>query len=177
MENLNYHKPISAGQKLRLMAIETMQAIYNNFRTQCISPHEPYAGFMAKNAAAKAGSWKSTGDGFDSFTYQVNDVQQPYDIDARLASMEFFYNYYLNFVDMGVGMHRPIEKVYRTTDADFGTRYMEWNSKSGSTQRPAIMMEFRHQTRRMERYWINRYKYTAQVGLIQGLEGVTGVKK
>ena len=77
----------------------------------------------------------------------------------------------VSFVDMGVGKGRPISKVERRLSADYKIRYMEWDAKQGSTQRPAISMEFRHQTRRMQRYWVNRFKFDAQCVLVFGIEG------
>lgn len=169
-----YHKPIPAGEKLRLVAYETLEAIYRNFKTQGIFPYEAYPGYLAENAKAKGNSWKSTGAGFDSFYFQLKDAAQDSDIGVREARMDFFFDYYLKFVDMGVGRGRPIGKVKRTLSADRDIRYMSWNSEEGSTQRPAIMMEFRHQARRLMKYFANRYQYDAQAIVVSGLEGVTG---
>lgn len=172
-----YHKPIPAGRKLRYVAYDTLAAIFRNFKTQGIFPYEVYPGYLEQNAKAKGSSWKSTGAGFDSFYFQLKDATHDYDIGVREARIDFFFDYYLKFVDMGVGKDRPIGKVKRNLNADHDIRYMAWNSEEGSTQRPAIMMEFRYQTSRLARYWEKYYKYEGQWIVVSGLEGVTGNKR
>jgi hypothetical protein len=167
-------KPMPIGQKLQIWAHETLEAIHKNFKTQGIFPEdEVYPGWFAKNAAIYGNSWQSTGAGFDSFHFHILHASQMLDVGVRDWAVEFMYNYYLNFVDMGVGKGRPISKVNRTLSADHDIRYMSsWNPKEGSTQRPAIAMEFRHQAERMRKYMANRYKYEAQVGIINLLDGL-----
>lgn len=166
-----YHKPIPAGQKLYMWAYDTLEAIHKNFRTQGIFPDEVYPGYLEENARKSNRTWKSTGAGYDSFYFQIQDATQAFDVGVREARVDFFYNYYLNFVDMGVGRNRPISKVNRTLSADHDIRYMEWNAQQGSTQRPAIAMEFRHQTPRLRKYFANRYQYDSQAIIVRGLEG------
>ena len=169
-----YHKPIPISEKLRLWAHDTLEAIEKNFHTQGIFPSsEVYAGWFEKNAMASGSSWQSTGAGFDSFYFHVLHASEQFDVGVRDWAIEFMYNYYLNFVDMGVGRGRPIQKVQRTLSADRDIRYMSsWNPKEGSTQRPAIAMEFRHQATRMRNYMANRYKYDAQVLVLNVLDGL-----
>lgn len=166
-------RPISIGQKLQIWAHETLEAIHKNFKTQGIFPEEEvYPGWNAKNAAVRGDSWKSTGQGFDSFYFHILHASESLDVGVRDWAVEFMYNYYLNFVDMGVGKNRPISKVNRTLSADHDIRYMSsWNPAEGSTQRPAIAMEFRHQTARMRTYMANRYGYEAQILLMNSLDG------
>ena len=166
-------RPMPIGEKLQILAHETLEAIHKNFKTQGIFPEdEVYPGWAAKNAAIKGDSWKSTGAGFDSFYFHILHASEALDVSVRDWAVEFMYNYYLNFVDMGVGKGRPISKVNRTLAADHDIRYMSsWNPSEGSTQRPAIAMEFRHQAERMRRYMANRYKYDAQVMLMNSLDG------
>lgn len=176
-KTINYHVPMPAGRKLYLMAKDTIDALHRNFKTQGIFPGEVYPGYKTKNAKTSRGEWKSTGAGFDKIFFQINDALSDKDISVREATIDFFFNYYLKFVDMGVGRGRPIKKVKRDLDADFEVRYMEWNSQEGSTHRPAIMMEFRHLSRRMQRYWAEHYKYEAEVALLSGIEGITGERR
>lgn len=166
-------RPMSIGQKLQIWAHETLEAIHKNFKTQGIFPEdEVYPGWFAKNAAVKGSSWQSTGAGFDSFHFHILHASESLEVGVRDWAVEFMYNYYLNFVDMGVGKGRPISKVNRTLSADRDIRYMSsWNPKEGSTQRPAIAMEFRHQAERMRKYMANRYNYEAQVLLMNALDG------
>ena len=168
------HRPVPAAEKLRLVAHDTLAAIFKNFKTQGIFPYEAYPGYLEKNSQARNGSWRSTGAGFDSFYFQLNHALQGHDVSVREATLEFFFDYYLKFVDMGVGRGRPINRVNRTLAADRDMRYMEWNAQRGSTQRPAIMMEFRYQTDRIQRYFAQAYQYDVQVAIISGIEGVSG---
>lgn len=167
-------KPMPIGQKLNIWAHETLEAIHQNFKTQGIFPEgEVYPGWFEKNAAIRGNSWQSTGAGFDSFYFHILQASEMLDVGVRDWAVDFMYNYYLNFVDMGVGRGRPITKVNRTMAADRDIRYMDsWNPKEGSTQRPAIAMEFRHQATRMRNYMANRYKYDAQVMVINLLDGL-----
>ena len=167
-------KPMPIGQKLQIWAHETLEAIHKNFKTQGIFPEEEvYPGWNAKNAAVRGDSWHSTGAGFDSFYFHILHAAEQLDVGVRDWAVDFMYNYYLNFVDMGVGKGRPISKVNRTLAADHDIRYMSsWNPAEGSTQRPAIAMEFRHQAERMRKYMANRYKYDAQVIVINALDGL-----
>ena len=103
-----FYKPIPAGEKLRLMALDALNALHINFYIQGIYPYEAYSGYLEKNAAAKRQSWRSSGAGFDSFYFQINDVANSWDVDVREATLEFFFNYYLKFLAMGVWKGRPI---------------------------------------------------------------------
>lgn len=166
-------KPMPIGQKLNIWAHETLEAIHKNFKTQGIFPEgEVYPGWFQKNAAIRGSSWQSTGHGYDSFYFHILHASEMLDVGVRDWAVDFMYNYYLNFVDMGVGRNRPISKVNRTLSADHDLRYMDsWNPKEGSTQRPAIAMEFRHQATRMRNYMANRYKYDVQVMIVNVLDG------
>lgn len=165
MPIVGYTRPIPARQKLEYIIQETLEAIENNFETQGIFPYEVYPGYRKINEEAGTGSWKSTGKGMQSFRGQILSDK------VSNSRIDFWYDRHLDFVDMGVGKGRPISKVERTLSADYKIRYMEWNAKEGSTQRPAIAMEFRHQARRMQNYWANRFKYDAQCVLVFGIEG------
>lgn len=171
MANVDTHKPLPIGQKLYLFCHETLDAIHRNFRTQGIFPEdEVYPGYKEKNDAAKGSSWKSTGHGFASFYFHILHASEIAELGVRDFAVEFMYDAYLDFVDMGVGKGRPISKVNRTLNADFNLRYMtSWNPKEGSTQRPAIAMEFRHQAERMRKYMMNRYNYDSQMVVIRSL--------
>lgn len=169
-----YHRPVPISEKLRDWAADTLECIRRNFRTQGIFPvGEVYSGWFEKNAGIRGSSWKSTGAGFDSFYLHSMHASEQLDVGVRNWAVEFVYDYYLKFVEMGVGKGRPIGKVNRTLDASYDMRYMDsWNPSEGSTQRPAIMMEFRFQASRMRRYMAERYKYDAQVIIVSALDGL-----
>lgn len=161
----DYRKPISARQKMEMIIHDTLIAIENNFETQRIFPYEVYPGYTQINQEAGTNSWKSTGKGMKSFRGVVVADK------VTNSRIDFFYDRHLDFIDMGVGKGRPIKDVERRLSADHKIRYMEWNAKEGSTQRPAIAIEFRHQTKRMRDYWAERFKFDAQCVLVMGLEG------
>lgn len=161
-------RPMPISQKLQVWAQETLEALRKNFKTQAIFPAgEVYAGWFTKNEEAGPTQWRSTGEGLDSFYFHVLHASEDFNVGVRDWAIEFMYDYCLNFVDMGVGRDRPIGKVKRSLAADSDIRYMSsWNPKEGSTQRPAIAMEFRHQARRIRNYMAHRYMYDAQVLVI-----------
>ena len=165
------------AQKLQQWAYETMQKIQLNFVTQGIaSAGEVYPGYFAEQAQQPSPDF--TGEGYDSFRFQVNDAAthsfrgEVVNKTVQRARVDFFYHAYLDYVDMGVGRGRPISTVHRTHDADHEARYMQWNVEGAthSTQRPAIKMEFRHQAGRLRMYFAARYKYDAQALIISRLD-------
>lgn len=151
---------MSLDQKMELMAKDTIEALRKNFKTQAIFPFEVYPGYKAKNSKAKKGSWKSTGAAYDSFYFQVKDATET---EVR---MDFFYNYYLNFVDIGVGSGRKAGDVMRDNTASVDLRYTNWNPKQGRTHRPAISMEFRHLSGRLALYFKKRYQREAEFTIL-----------
>lgn len=158
--------PVS--RKMQYLAHDTLENIARNFQTQGIFPAgEAWPGWFEENARHKYGRWHSTGAGIDSFRFQLDDALAGVtDPTAKDITMTFFFDYYLKFVDMGVGRGRPIESVARTRPADYKTRYSQWGlpgyawdrsvfsaPREHPTHRPAIMMEFRHTARRMQMYF------------------------
>lgn len=167
-------RSVPISEKLKSWTAETLEAIRHNFKVQHIYPAgEVYAGWFQKNDNAPGSSWHSTGSGFTSFYGSILRASQDFDVGVREWAVEFVYDYYLKFVDMGVGRGRTIQMVNRRLSADHEIRYMSsWNPKEGSTQRPAIQMEFRFQTGRMRRYMASRYKYEAQVVVLNAIDGL-----
>lgn len=151
---------LTLDQKLNLFASDTIEALRKNFNTQAIFPFEVYPGYKAKNSKAKKGSWKSTGAAYDSFYFQVKDATE------TNVRMDFFYNYYLNYVDMGVGAGRKAGDVERDNTASVDLRYTKWNPKQGKTHRPAISMEFRHLAGRLAMYFKNKYQRDAEFTIL-----------
>lgn len=151
---------MSLDQKMVYFAKDTIESLKKNFKTQAIFPFEVYPGYKAKNAKAKPGSWKSTGAAYDSFYFQVKDASET---DAR---MDFFYNYYLNYVDMGVGAGRKAGDVERNNTASVDLKYYNWNAQQRKTHRPAISMEFRHLAGRMALYFKKRYQRDAEFTIL-----------
>lgn len=103
-----------------------------NFDTQNIYPYGdpgPYPG-----------SPKSTGDAFRSIYAKVYNAA-----GGNTEKISFFFNYYLYFVDMGVGGGQPIERVDRSEKAKYNRLYKPWDDTGDRQSRPAFAMEFRYQ--------------------------------
>ena len=64
---------------------------------------------------------------------------------GNTEKISFFFNYYLYFVDMGVGGGQPIERVDRSDKAKYNKLYKHWDDRGDRQSRPAFAMEFRYQ--------------------------------
>lgn len=114
-----------------------------NFGTQNIWPlgyPGPYIGY--RNTSA---SRQNTGKGYREIYAKVFNAAS-----GDTEKISFFFNYYLYFVDMGVGAGRPIETVERSKDANYRRLYARWNGMGDRQSRPSISMEIRHQLARLE---------------------------
>lgn len=103
-----------------------------NFDTQNIFPYGspgPYPG-----------SPPSTGDAFRSIYAKVYNAA-----GGNTEKISFFFNYYLYFVDMGVGADQPIGAVDRSDKAKYNKLYKDWDDRGERQSRPAFAMEFRYQ--------------------------------
>ena len=162
----------SPQQTLQQMAQESLETIQKNFRTQGIFPFEVYPGYAAKNRGkeGKPGEWFSTGEGYKSFSFSVPNASD------TAAEIDFFYNAYLDFVDMGVGKGRKWDAVQHNYNARYSQRYTRWDAASGLTHRPAFAMEFRHLRSRMRNYFEGRLQQEVYVMLFQTLQQRQGVE-
>lgn len=114
-----------------------------NFETQHVWPGGfpgPYIGYRNTPAAKK-----STGQAYRRMYAKVFNGA-----GGDTKKISFFFNYYLYFVDMGVGAGQPIEDVERSKDARFNQLYQIWKEEGDRQSRPVIAMEVRHQLRRLE---------------------------
>lgn len=120
-----------------------IQQLQGNFETQRVWPGGfpgPYIGY--RNTP---GAKKSTGEGYRRMYAKVFNGA-----NGDTKKISFFFNYYLYFVDMGVGAGHPIEDVERSKDARFDQLYEDWKYQGDRQSRPIISMEVRHQLRRLE---------------------------
>lgn len=143
------HKPTRpVNEVLKRFAQDAMEAVRTNFGAQHIWPVEIYPGFAAINAQRKKrGQWYATGRGSRSFHYSVS-AQEGHE------TISISYIDYLRYVDMGVGKGRSYADVQNERKARHNRRYVSfWDTHSGDTHRPAIMMEMRHVQGRMQRYF------------------------
>lgn len=113
-----------------------------NYDTQNIYPRGypgPYPG--AARVRRSDGTFSgSSGDSFRSIYARVYNAA-----GGNTEKISFFFNYYLYFVDMGVGGGHPIEKVDRSSKAKYNRLYKPWQDKGDRQSRPAFAMEFRYQ--------------------------------
>lgn len=157
------HKAISRFHEATLMQVQA------NLVTQTVFPTEVYPGYRIINESRKAhGSWYSTGEGARSFTGRVVKAGEIGDV-----VLQYQFNDYLKYAELGVGKDRPVEKVDRSKKANYRRRYVnKWVPRSGRTHRPAIMMELRHLGTRLERYATDFYGYEAQFKIMDLFDGM-----
>lgn len=120
-----------------------IQQFRNNYETQHVWPGGfpgPYIGYRNTPAAKK-----STGKSYRRMYAKVFNGA-----NGDTKKISFFFNYYLYFVDMGVGAGQPIQKVERSEDARYNKLYQEWKEQGDRQSRPLLAMEVRHQLWRLE---------------------------
>lgn len=174
----------SAMQK---MAQETIAQIRDNLWVQGVFPFgeawhgrtRPWttaSGWFEENRRreGKANAWHSTGGGVDSFHWQVTGDLDNGETPPSNVTFDFFYAEHMRYAEMGVGKERPYSLVKSNRYASYKSRYVEWRPWEGLTQRPSIMMEFRHLQGRLERYLRKRYEVYFEAYVLRGLEGITG---
>lgn len=148
---------------------EAEEQLHHNLNTQFVWPVEVYPGYRQVNEyRRKHGGWYSTGEGERTLNTQVIDASSPGNVTVMFA-----WNYYMDFVDRGVGKGRPIEKVQRTKKAKFQNRYIGiWQPKGGATHRPALFMETRHMERRIQRYLEDFYGWEGSVRIVEAFDNL-----
>lgn len=120
-----------------------IQQFRSNYETQHVWPGGfpgPYIGYRNTPAAKK-----STGKSYRRMYAKVFNGA-----NGDTKKISFFFNYYLYFVDMGVGAGQPIELVDRGKDARYNQLYQAWKEQGDRQSRPLLAMEVRHQLRRLE---------------------------
>ena len=174
-------------QAMTDMAMQTVGQIRDNFWTQGIYPFgEAWHGRTRtwttangwfeenKRREGKPGAWFSTGGGVESFHWQVRGDLDNGETPPRDITFDFFYAEHLKYAEMGVFKGEPYKATNHGRYANYRHRYTEWRPKEGLTQRPSIMIEFRHLQGRLERYLRKRYEIYFEAYVLRGLEGITG---
>lgn len=162
---------------MELMAKDTVGHIEKAFEKQMVYPYgEVYPGWFAENArraAQQTGAWYSTGDAAKSFYWQMRYYDGIDDFPSEVV-LDFFFNYYISFVDYGVGQGRPLNKVQRGEAAVRGQRYVdEWKPKLGKTHRPIFRKEMRLLKRRGAS-WLTTWSGRLFMGYVfRGMEDIT----
>lgn len=139
-----------------------LQRIRFNFIKQFVWPYGapgPYVGYKNKSYAKK-----STGAGLKSLYAAIYAGA-----NGDTEKISFFFNYYLYFVDMGVGTGQAINEVDRSANAKYNRRYKNWEREGDRQSRPIISMELRHQLRRLETLVSAYYEDAITNGIITSI--------
>ena len=144
---------------LSLWAENMKKRLQANFEKQRVWPRGcpgPYIGYRNTPAAKK-----STGKGINSFFSKIWAGA-----NGDTEKIEFFFNYYLYFVDMGVGRGVEIEDVDRSAHANWKRLYKVWDGEGDRQSRPMLAMEIRHQLTRLEVLVSSFYQEYIENGVI-----------
>lgn len=147
---------------------QTLAQLEHNFATQRIWPYEVYPGYREVNEARKKmGAWYSTGEGYRSLDGSIVSA------DEANVTMEYRFNDYLRYVDIGVGGRTSAGDVERGKNVRFRSRYIgRWNRAGGSSHRPAIMAELRHLQTRVRDYLVDFWGNEGEVELLNSFDGL-----
>ena len=147
---------------------QTLAQIQANFATQRIFPYEVYPGYRQINEIRKKrDEWYSTGEGFRSIDGSVINATE------RSATLEYRFNAYLQYVDIGVGGRTNATGVERGKNVRFRSRYIgTWNRAKGSSHRPAIMAELRHLQTRLRDYLVDFWEMEGTVDILNSFDGL-----
>lgn len=147
---------------------QTLAQLSQNFATQRIWPYEVYPGYRQVNEARRLrNEWFSTGEGIKSLDGSIVHA------DNANVTLEYRFNDYLQYVDIGVGAGTKAGDVERSKNVRFRSRYVgRWSRSQGSSHRPAIMAEMRHQQRRIRDYLVDFWGYEGEVDLINSFDGL-----
>lgn len=144
---------------LTLWADNMVKHLKNNFGTQNVWPRGfpgPYIGYRNTPAAGN-----STSRGMNSIFAAIWSGS-----GGNTEKISFFFNYYLYFVDMGVGAGHPIEDVERSEDARWNKLYKKWDGEGDRQSRPMLSMELRHQLLRLEIIVSSYYQELIENGVL-----------
>ena len=168
---------LSLRERLAKMGVETTARLKKNFAVQKIYPEgEVYPGWFAENAKRQQqqrGEWYSTGDAARTAYWQMRYFEGKDDFPSEVI-LEYFFNYYISFVDYGVGQNRPLSKVKRGAEAVRNQRYIDqWVPKEEKTHRPIFRKEMRLLKRRGGN-WLTTWSGRLFMGyMFRGMEGIT----
>lgn len=161
---------------LRSFARQAVQQLESDFRTQHIYPYEIYPGYKQVNerrrmkAMAGSGDWYATGQGINSFQYEVMSATE----GNETIRIEFLDH--LRFVDMGTAGGKKIETIQRQRKAKHNKRYVAiWDSRGGDQHRPSIMREARHIEARMTNYLQDFYGREVQAVVYKTFAGMKAI--
>ena len=115
-----------------------IQRLKMNYQIQRIWPlgrggGGPYKDYHIVNAARK-GKYRSTGESIDSIRKKVYDGA-----GGNTIAVDFFFRYYLYFVDWGVGKGQKLPEVPEHGMPKMKKRYADWRFTGDRQRRPVII--------------------------------------
>lgn len=148
---------------LTVWAENMKKRLQQNFETQNVWPMGfpgPYIGYR-NTPAAKRHLKNNPNRSINRFYARLYNGA-----NGDTKKIEFFFNYYLYFVDMGVGVGRHIEDVDNTSPANWRTLYKKWDGQGDRQSRPILAMEVRHQLRRLQMLVLSYYEEYIENGVL-----------
>ena len=157
------------NEMLKIFAEQTKEDFVINFMTQRIWPYEVYPGYkeVVRRRKGNNSDAHPNGEGIKSFDVWVEND------DPFHMTLIAQYNYYLKYVDIGVGQWGDAQDIERSKKADHANRYNKWNVGSRRTHRPAILMQLRHLQTRMRDYAADFYGYEGLGKTFGMIDGIT----
>lgn len=160
---------IPLNNVIELFMRQTEAQIKHNLDTQKIWPEEVYPGYKQKNEYNKQHGYPhSTGDGRRTFRSRLISASS-----AGNVTLQFSFNAYMRYVDIGVGGKTTANEVERGKKAN-GSRYISiWDRSKGISHRPAVMMEIRHLSKRIEGYLSDFYGVTKPIQILNTVSNLS----
>lgn len=148
---------------------QTLLQLRANFITQKIFPYEVYPHYLEINQIRKKrGEWYSTGEGIRSLDGDVVRADE-----AGLITLQYTFNDYLQYVDIGVGGKTKSDDVERNKKVRYRSRYISrWDRSEGRSHRPGIMPEFRHLQTRIRDYLMDFYGHEGEIEILNTFDGL-----
>lgn len=152
---------------------QTHNDINFNFIKQQVFPTEIYPGYNEINAKRKAHhQWYSTGEGERTLEVEAHAKDDPQNLH-----IDFTFNDYLRFAEMGVGEGTRASQVDRAKKAKFDTRYINhWIRPEGKSHRPIIMRSVLRLRERLARYLEEYYGQRGEIPILHTFEGYPKVE-
>lgn len=147
-----------------------IQRIKMNFEIQRIWPKGPggggpYKDFWIVNANRK-GKYKSKGEAFLDRNLYAKVVAGA---DGNTVAVDFFFKYYLFFVDWGVGAGQDIGQVPEKGVPKMKKRYANWRRRGDRQRRPVVQGAIRGSRfflgKMLEDYWGKEAELAVLYGL------------
>lgn len=134
---------------------QTLAQLVENERTQKVWPEEIYPGFWQVNKERRERAhgdhrkgWFADGSGMNSFRGRVVS-----DDGAGNVTLQYTFNEYLRYVDIGVGAGVKADDVERARKVKYNRRYVsKWDRSLGRSHRPGIMPTLAHLESRLGTY-------------------------